>query len=120
MKAMDKMQRIHKKKKKRMIIYSLLCLILLMIQCILGCPIYRFLHIHCLGCGLTRAWLHFFSGDWHSAFQYHPFFWFAPLFIFLFAWRDSFPQKVRTLTDLSLFIFAFLTAGYRLICFIGT
>ena len=33
----------------------------------------------CPGCGMTRAFLHFFHGDLQGAFYYHPLFWLVPL-----------------------------------------
>ncbi len=43
-----------------------------------GCPFRFFFGISCPGCGLTRAWLAFFTGDVIRAFSLHPLFW-APV-----------------------------------------
>ncbi|MCH5326526.1 MAG: DUF2752 domain-containing protein [Duncaniella sp.] len=36
------------------------------------CPIYHFFGIHCPGCGITRALICLFKGDFTEAFQYNP------------------------------------------------
>lgn len=35
--------------------------------------------IPCPGCGMTRAFTHFFLGNIHEAFYYHPLFWLVPI-----------------------------------------
>jgi hypothetical protein len=42
------------------------------------CPILHVFGIPCPGCGLTRASLFLFHGDWHQAMVFHAF---APLFV---------------------------------------
>ncbi|MCI8990132.1 MAG: DUF2752 domain-containing protein [Lawsonibacter sp.] len=84
----------------------------LVLDCILGCPIYRWFGVTCPGCGLTRAWLCFLSGDLHSALGYHLFFFVVPVFIVLFAHRNLLPKN--RLLDWGLFAFALSLAVYHL------
>ena len=100
----------HLQGKMRIGFSFLLGLFLLVLRLFLGCPVYRFFHIRCPGCGLTRAWLCFISGDWRSALNYHPLFLIIPIFILLFAWRNicAFKrQKIPALLDFSLYLFGF-------------
>lgn len=45
----------------------------------------------CPGCGMTRAFLHFFQGDLKGAFYYHPLFWLVPILfgLWLFSYRSE-------------------------------
>ena len=86
----------------------LLLAALLTLRCITGCPFSRLFRTPCPGCGLTRAWLCFLSGDWAAALDYHPLFLPAPVFVLLFALRDGRKANVRGWMDLFLFLFALL------------
>ena len=44
----------------------------------IGCPIKFITGISCMGCGMTRAYVSLFRGDFHSAFAFHPLF-FLPI-----------------------------------------
>ena len=58
-----------------------------------GCP-FRFLFgISCPGCGMTRAWLYVLHLDFAAAFQSHPLFWMAPLFLFWILFEDSLDRR---------------------------
>lgn len=56
----------------------------------LGCPIRHFFGVPCPGCGLSRAYLAFFSGDIGGAFACHPLFPVVVPVIFLFLHNDVF------------------------------
>lgn len=43
----------------------------------------------CPGCGMTRAWVHFFHGEMPLAFYFHPLFWLIPFFLLLFLFRKK-------------------------------
>ena len=45
------------------------------------CPIQKFLHFPCPGCGMTRAWLCVLRLDFGGAFRMHSMFWSVPLLI---------------------------------------
>ena len=85
---------------------------LLGLDCIFGCPIYNILGVTCPGCGLTRAWLCFLTGDVRHALRYHLLFLPAPAFIFLFAHRGQLPKS--RLLDFSLYAFAALLAAHQI------
>ncbi|KAF1300172.1 MULTISPECIES: DUF2752 domain-containing protein [Enterococcus] len=46
----------------------------------------------CPGCGMTRAFLHFFSGDFTGAFYYHPLFWLVALIFGALLGKKYFPR----------------------------
>lgn len=50
---------------------------------ITGCPIRRLFGVPCPGCGLTRAWICFLTGQWKAALEYHPLFLAAPAALLL-------------------------------------
>ena len=58
------------------------------------CPFDRFLHIPCLGCGMSRAWLSVLQLDFADAFSYHFMFWSVPPMVLCF-WLnwEPFPKK---------------------------
>ena len=87
---------------------------LLALLVLIGCPFCRFLSFSCPGCGLTRAWLAFFHGNLSQAFQYHPFFLIAPIFIILYVFKDHAPKKYARLVDTVLFVFAISMAVYHI------
>lgn len=41
---------------------------------LIGCPVYRFAEIQCPFCGMTRAHLAFFRGDFKAALEFHSLF----------------------------------------------
>ncbi len=87
---------------------------LLFLQCVWGCPIFRLFHLKCPGCGLTRAWLSFLSGDLHSALEQHALFLTVPLFVLLFVYSSNKKQKKVCLLDTAILLYAFLLFGYHI------
>ena len=81
-----------KEKLQRTIIY----LILLMLYLVIGnyfhiylfCPIYKFTHFYCPGCGITRMLLSLLQGRWYQAFRYNPLL-FITLPLFFLYYLDS-------------------------------
>lgn len=100
------------RKQYRLLAIHLALLGLLVLDCVLGCPIYNLFGFTCPGCGLTRAWLSFLRGDWRQALNYHLLFFPTPLFIFLYAHRELLPRS--RWMDFSLLVFAALLAAYHL------
>ncbi len=49
----------------------------------IGCPILYITGFPCPGCGLTRAYIAFFHGNFVDAFRYHPLFWLLPPLLFV-------------------------------------
>lgn len=76
-----------KKRVKILLLHCLIAIVLLVYMLLLqGQCVFRLITtIPCAGCGLTRAWLAFFKGDFNLAFKFHPLFWLAPIAIFIFA-----------------------------------
>ena len=66
----------------------ILIVIAVLIPVILGCPIYNVFGVQCPACGVTRAWVSFFSGDIISAVRFHALFWLVPIPIIAFAVHD--------------------------------
>ncbi|MDE6839940.1 MAG: DUF2752 domain-containing protein [Oscillospiraceae bacterium] len=87
-----------------------------------GCPIYRWSGLMCPGCGLTRAWLCFLCGDWGQAVQYHLLFLPTPVFLFLFAHRETALVPQGRWLDVTLAGYALMLAVYHVwrTCFPGT
>lgn len=44
-----------------------------------GCAWRLLFGVECPSCGISRAWLAVFRGDFAVAFRYHPMFWYPPL-----------------------------------------
>ncbi|MCI9403471.1 MAG: DUF2752 domain-containing protein [Oscillospiraceae bacterium] len=80
----------------------------LILRCLLGCPIYRWFGFTCPGCGLTRAWLLFLSGDWQGAFHQHFLFLLAPVFILLYTRRDTISGNMRIFADAALYFWGII------------
>ncbi len=58
------------------------------------CPVRIFTGFSCPGCGMTRAWRAFLSGNIREAFYYHPLFLFAvPIALIPFL-EEKLPKKV--------------------------
>lgn len=53
-----------------------------------ACIFKHSLGVPCAGCGMTRAWLSFFSGNITRAFFYHPLFWLIPILIGIWLLKD--------------------------------
>ena len=60
------------------------------------CVFHNITGIPCPGCGMTRAFLNFFSGDIKKALFYHPLFWMIPFlfFILFFHKYSAFLEKL--------------------------
>lgn len=74
----------------------------------LQCPTKMIFSLPCPFCGLTRAWISVFSGDFSSAFAMHPLFPLAPVLIVLFAHRDALSEKKQRVCDLVMILLAVL------------
>ena len=42
----------------------------------------------CPGCGMTRAWVSVFTGNWNAAFFNHPLFWLPPVIVLVFLYSQ--------------------------------
>ena len=71
-----------------------------------GCPIYRFFHIPCPCCGVTRAWIACLQGDIVTAFRYHALFPVIPVLILLYICQGQLPSRWQKCMNV-----IFLTAG---------
>jgi len=52
------------------------------------CIFLKYLHIPCLGCGMSRAWKCVIMGQWQEAIEYHRAFWTIP-FLGIFVWKGG-------------------------------
>ena len=64
-----------------------------------GCPLYNLLGIPCPCCGVTRAWIAFFSGQIAKAFQYHGLFPAVTMAGVIFVCADKMPNRWRRLAE---------------------
>ena len=58
------------------------------------CVFFEVVGFPCVACGMTRAWLAFFSLDIVEAFKYHSLFWTLPI-LYVYFWRDGLVFKKR-------------------------
>ena len=63
----------------------------------IGCPILYLSGISCLGCGMTRAWLHLIKLDFSMALYYHPLFWLPPIGFLGLLLKKRIPKKLYTI-----------------------
>ena len=72
----------------------------------IGCPIKFITGISCMGCGMTRAYVSLFRGDFHSAFAFHPLFFLPALWVIIYLFKAKIPKKIyKILIFLTLFLF---------------
>lgn len=60
----------------------------------IGCPIKFITGISCAGCGMTRAWKCFLTGNIQDAFYYHPLFFLPIFFILLLLFKKKIPEVI--------------------------
>ncbi|MBQ6906812.1 MAG: DUF2752 domain-containing protein [Clostridia bacterium] len=68
-----------------------------------SCPIYRIFGIPCLTCGVTRAYILFFSGHFKDAFLMHPLFLLPVIFLF-----RKFRRKWIVFTVIGIFLAVYI------------
>ena len=61
-----------------------------------GCLVKNLFGIPCPTCGMTRAWLHFFWGDFTGAFMFHPLFLLPAIIAVLFIFIPRIRQYLRS------------------------
>ena len=106
------------KYEKIIILFVCVILLVLVLSGIYACPIKLIFGIPCPCCGITRAYLSAFHGDFESAFHYHPL-WtlFFPVFALLFLNELNVIKIKAFIINLVAIIFAFLVLAcyvYRL------
>lgn len=47
----------------------------------IGCPVRIAIHMPCPACGMTRSWIEVLKLNFDKAFEYHPLFWFMPVYV---------------------------------------
>lgn len=105
-------------------------LALILLLCLWGCPIYRFIGFPCPCCGTTRAWLFFLRGEFASAFRTQALFLLIPLMLLAACHRrvwisaigaDSPVRTKKAATAIDLFLIASAVAvfGYYLLRVMG-
>ncbi len=70
--------------------YLLVLMLYIVISLIfdIGCPIRRVIRVPCPACGISRAWYHALRLEFRRAFEYHPLFFFIPVFVLFFIHCD--------------------------------
>ncbi len=63
---------------------------------IMGCPWYQIFGIPCPCCGVTRAWIAFFKGEFSEAFSSHPLFMPITGGVLMFVFADEIFKKQKT------------------------
>jgi hypothetical protein len=86
----------------------LLILVAGMVELGLPCPFERFLHIPCMGCGMSRAWMSVLNLDFQAAFSYHFMFWSVPPMVLCF-WLDWEPFSKKWANTL---LYTVVLAGF--------
>jgi hypothetical protein len=75
----------------------------------LSCPFSAIFNFPTPTCGLTRAWISFFQGDFSKAFYYHPLFPLAPfLFFLIFKYKQNRVYKILALSIAAAFFITYL------------
>lgn len=80
----------------------------IMIGFSLPCPFMRFLHVPCLGCGMSRAWLSVLRLDFAAALSHHLMFWSVPPMVLCF-WLNWEPFQKRWCNTL---LYGVVLAGF--------
>jgi hypothetical protein len=70
----------------------------------IGCPVKFTTGVSCPGCGLTRAWLSFFSGDISESFRLHPLFWMVPFCVLLAILEEFYKSRVLDIVLIALVV----------------
>jgi len=89
-------------------------LLVLCAAVIIGCPLKRFLGFSCPGCGITRAYLCFITGQFQKAFYYHPLFPLLPVVFLIYAFRNYIPKKILNISLTVILIVYIGTYLYRI------
>jgi len=72
-----------------------------------SCPFLYFLDIPCLGCGMSRAWKSFITGDFAGAFGYHRAYWIVPI-LCLYIWKSGRLFKNKVLNGIIILVILLL------------
>lgn len=82
-------------KKKDVFVYTFI-IVLYVIMELMGitCPIRFLTGVSCAGCGMSRAWLSLFRGDFAMAFYYHPLFLLPVPAAIIFFFKRKIPKSV--------------------------
>lgn len=91
------------KVKKFLLIHFMVAVIVFVYIFAVGCPMHRFFGIPCPGCGLSRAWISFFTFDFKQAFKYHPLFIPITTTVLYAIHRDVLPRKLPKTIEMVLF-----------------
>ena len=84
--------------KNRMIPLCLALTAFLIVQYFIGyaCPLLKYTGFSCPGCGLTRAWRSFLTGNLKQALYWHPLFLLPVPTVIIMLMEDRIPGKIYT------------------------
>ena len=103
-----------KNNKRSILIYSGVCLFIIILYFTIGCPTRYFLGICCPGCGMTRALFAFLKLDFKNAFHMHPLIFIMPVVGLIYIFRKKFPKKLLNILTALFFILMGVVYFYRL------
>ena len=84
--------------------------------CVFGCPVYGTFQVRCPGCGLTRAWLAFLTGDFTAALSQHALFLPMPVWLAILAhWETKHMQRHRRGYTLAVCLFTLALMAYHVL-----
>lgn len=69
-----------------------------------GCPLKFFFGLSCAGCGMTRAVVALFHGDFSLAWHFHPLVFLLPVLLLGFFLRKRFSKKFLTVAVVAVFV----------------
>ncbi len=96
------------RRKRFIIIHSIVLLILVAMLLMYECPTRKFFGFTCPGCGITTAYVSLLKLDFQQAFSYHPlFFTVAPSILYL-AHRNKLKHRLGTKAEYILFSLLFI------------
>ena len=96
---------------KKWIPILLVCAAVVLLYYFIGCPFRFIFGVPCPGCGVTRAWFSFLSGDLIKAFDYHPLFLLMSVVILLLIVKNGKLFKNAFLNNIFIYGFSFSVAA---------
>ena len=81
----------------------------------INCPIKYVTGISCAGCGMTRAYLSLFKGDFAGAFYSHPLFFLPPFVFLILIFKERINEKIYKIFIFTVIIVFVIIYVYRMV-----